>query len=70
MIYDPYYDWVYWQTPVWVSLPVVQCGTWVDVEMPVIPAAQYDLQLLAVRFVDPGHPEEKLGPRYRVWYPQ
>ena len=26
-----------------------------------------DLQLLAVRFVDPGHPEEKLGPRYRVW---
>ena len=30
--------------------------------------AQYDLQLLAVRFVDPGHPEEKLGPRYRVWF--
>jgi hypothetical protein len=28
---------------------------------------QYDIQLLAVRFVDPGHPEERLGPRYRVW---
>ena len=26
------------------------------------------LQLLAVRFVDPGHPEEKTGPRYRVWF--
>jgi hypothetical protein len=23
---------------------------------------------VAVRFVDPGHPEEKLGPRYRVWF--
>ena len=23
---------------------------------------------MAVRFVDPGHPEEKLGPRYRVWF--
>jgi hypothetical protein len=26
-----------------------------------------DLQLLAVRFVDPGHPDKDLGPRYRVW---
>jgi hypothetical protein len=26
------------------------------------------LQLLAVRFVDPGHPDEQLGPRYRVWF--
>ena len=31
-------------------------------------AAESDLQLVAVRFVDPGHPEEKLGPRYRVWF--
>jgi hypothetical protein len=68
VIYDPYYDWVYWQTPVWVSLPAVQCGTWVDVQRPVFDVAQNDLQLLAVRFVDPGHPEEKLGPRYRVWF--
>lgn len=34
---------------------------------PVVVQPQYDLQLLAVRFVDPGHPEEQLGPRYRVW---
>ncbi len=68
VIYDPYYGWVYWQTPVWVPLPVDQCGTWVDVQRPVMDVAQNDLQLLAVRFVDPGHPEEKLGPRYRVWF--
>jgi len=68
VIYDPYYDWVYWQTPVWVPMPVAQCGTWVDVQRPVLDVAQNDLQLLAVRFVDPGHPEEKLGPRYRVWF--
>jgi hypothetical protein len=68
VIYDPYYDWAYWQTPVWVSLPEVQCGTWVDVQKPVFDVGQNDLQLLAVRFVDPGHPEEKLGPRYRVWF--
>ena len=68
VIYDPYYDWAYWPTPVWVSLPVVQSGTWVDVQRPVLDVAQNDLQLLAVRFVDPGHPQEKLGPRYRVWF--
>ena len=27
-----------------------------------------DLQLLAVRFVDNGHPDQQLGPRYRVWF--
>jgi hypothetical protein len=68
VIYDPYYNWVYWQTPVWAPMPVVECGTWVDVQRPVLDVAQNDLQLLAVRFVDPGHPEEKLGPRYRVWF--
>ncbi len=59
--------WVWYQPPVWVALPVVSCGTWVGVE-PVVVAGQYDLQLLAIRFVDPGHPDEKLGPRYRVWF--
>ncbi len=67
VIYEPYYDWAWWETPVWAPLPAATCGTWVEVERPVVPATQYDLQLLAVRFVDPGHPEEKLGPRYRVW---
>ena len=42
-------------------------GTWVDVAPSVIDSG-YDLQLLAVRFVDPGHPEEKLGVRYRVFF--
>jgi len=46
-------------------LPVVHCGTWVDVPLAVTP--QQDLQLLAVRIVDHGHPEQQLGPRYRVW---
>lgn len=60
--------WVYWQVPVWNPLPAVACGTWVDVPPVVVAPQQYDLQLLAVRFVDPGHPEEDLGPRYRVWF--
>lgn len=68
IFYDPCPAWVYWDTPAFVPLPAAACGTWVDVERPVLPADQADLQLLAVRFVDPGHPEEKLGPRYRVWF--
>ena len=65
--YDPCPRWIWWQTPAWVVMPVALSGTWVDVEpLPVGP--QLDLQLLAVRFVDPGHPEQKLGPRYRVWF--
>jgi len=59
--------WSYWEVPVWTPLPVGTCGTWVDVP-PILVNRQYDLQLLAVRFVDPGHPEENLGPRYRVWF--
>jgi len=59
--------WTWWQTPIWVSLPVVTSGTWIDVPSVVV-AEQFDLQVLAVRFVDPGHPEEKLGPRYRIWF--
>ena len=81
---DPYWDprpiycrpvvyvaarpWVWWECPVWTPLPVVACGTWVDVAPVLVAPAQLDLQLLAVRFVDPGHPDEKLGPRYRVWF--
>jgi hypothetical protein len=60
--------WVWWEYPVWTPLYAVPAGTWVEVQKPVIEEAQYDLQLLAVRFVDPGHPDEKLGPRYRVWF--
>ncbi len=67
VIYAPCPPWIYWETPVWAPLSVVSCGTWVDLR-PVVVAAESDLQLVAVRFVDPGHPEEKLGPRYRVWF--
>lgn len=64
--YDPCPPIVYYDYPAWQPLPVVASGTWVDVPVQSV-AAGYDLQLLAVRFVDAGHPEENLGPRYRVW---
>ncbi len=66
IIYDPCPPIVIYQYPVWQPLPVVTCGTWVDVP-PVVIDTGFDLELLAVRFVDPGHQEENLGPRYRVW---
>ncbi|MBN1909940.1 MAG: hypothetical protein JW818_09390 [Pirellulales bacterium] len=67
VVYVPARTWVWWEVPVWTPMPMVASGTWVDVPPVVVPPAQSDLQLLAVRFVDPGHPDEKLGPRYRVW---
>lgn len=66
IVYGPCGPWIYYGYPVWLALPVVPCGTWIDVS-PVIAMTELDLQLLAVRFVDNGHPEQKLGPRYRVW---
>jgi hypothetical protein len=47
------------------ALYTSDCGTWVDV--PTVTATGCDVQLLAVRFVDGGHPDQQLGPRYRVW---
>lgn len=65
--YEPATDWMYWdQYPTWEPLPVVSSGTWVDVPLETV--VQADVQLLAVRFVDAGHPEQNLGPRYRVWF--
>ena len=66
--YAAYPGWVSWELPTWEPLPSALSGTWVDVEPLQVPAEQYDLQLLAIRFVDAGHPQEKLGPRYRVWF--
>lgn len=66
VVYMPCPRWNYYVAPVWTPLPTGSCGTWVDVH-PSVVINDVDLQLLAVRFVDPGHPEEKLGPRYRVW---
>jgi hypothetical protein len=68
IVYTPYVVWNYWEPPVWQPLMDVSCGTWVDVKPVVVEPEKFDLQLLAVRMVDPGHPEEKLGPRYRVWF--
>jgi hypothetical protein len=67
IVYDPCQPWTGWDYPVWSGLPDVSCGTWVDVPIVSIPTG-IDVQLLAVRFVDPGHPEKGMGPRYRVWF--
>ncbi len=66
IVYDPCSPWVYWNLPTWTPLPYVTCGTWVDVQ-PVVISSGMDVQLLATRFVDPGHPGQELGPRFRVW---
>ncbi len=67
VIYEPCQPWIRYVYPVWRPLPKVSCGTWIDVSRCVVTAG-VDLQLLAVRFVDNGHPEQNLGPRYRVWF--
>ncbi|QDT93088.1 hypothetical protein [Gimesia algae] len=67
IICDPCVPWVWYDCPVWQPLPIVTCGTWVDIE-PIVIDSGLDLQMLAVRFVDSGHPEEELGPRFRVWF--
>ncbi len=67
IICDPCVPWVWYDCPVWQPLPIVACGTWVDVD-PVIINSGLDLQMLAVRFVDSGHAEQELGPRFRVWF--
>ena len=68
IVYNASPQWTTREYPVWRPLPVVASGTWVDVPAVDVPASSLDLQLLAVRFVDPGHPQEKLGPRYRIWF--
>ncbi|MDP7277673.1 MAG: hypothetical protein QF363_19495 [Planctomycetaceae bacterium] len=66
LIYSPSRAWVSWGYPVWTPLPIVSSGTWVNVETVKVDKGM-DLQLLAVRFVDAGHPEKQLGSRFRVW---
>jgi hypothetical protein len=66
IVYDPCLPWVHYHYPVWQPLPFVVCGTWIDVP-PVVISSGLDVQLLAVRFVDNGHPEQNKGPRYRIW---
>ena len=66
IVYDPCLPWVYYPYPIWHPLPVVVCGTWIDVA-PVVVSSGQDVQLLAVRFVDNGHAEQNQGSRYRAW---
>lgn len=66
IVYAPAPVWVYYPVPVWQPLPECESGTWVDVAKVEV-GPRPDIQLLAVRLVDPGHPDEKLGPRYRIW---
>jgi hypothetical protein len=43
--------------------------TWVDDQPPSADEAsdKVDLEIVAVRLVDNGHAEKKIGPRYRIW---
>ena len=64
---NPCPTWIAWNYyPAWTPLPHHVCGTWVDVD-PVVIQTGFDLQLLAVRFVDAGHPEQNFGARYRIY---
>jgi len=58
---------VVYHYPRWEPLYGVSSGSWVDVPDVILQPQLYDVQLLAVRFVDAGHPEQKLGPRFRIW---
>ena len=68
IVCEPCPTWIGWDRyPAWQSLPHHVSGTWVDV-LPAGVATGSDLQLLAIRFVDAGHPEKDLGARYRVMF--
>lgn len=65
VIWNSCHSWTWWACPIWEKLPVVACGTWID--LPLSTSSHTDLQLLAVRFVDPGHFQQETGSRYRAW---
>lgn len=67
IFYLPCQPWICWNYPIWCGLPTCYCGTWVNVPAVSVPVG-VDVQLLAVRFVDAGHPEQGYGPRYRIWF--
>lgn len=67
IIYPIATNYVPYNYPTWQTLPVTSCGTWVDAPQVNVAANAIDVQLLAVRFVDNGQPEQNFGPRYRVW---
>jgi hypothetical protein len=58
--------WYCWTYPTWCPLYQYGCGYWYDV--PVVEVHEgIDLQLLGVRMIDSGDPEQNLGPAFRVW---
>ncbi|HEY2828355.1 MAG TPA: hypothetical protein VGJ04_12210 [Pirellulales bacterium] len=58
--------WYCWNYPCWNNLYGCGCGDWYDVPVVIIRQG-VDLQLLAVRTIDSGDPENQLGPAVRVW---
>jgi hypothetical protein len=69
IVYDPCLPITVYSYPTtWEPLYGTTSGTWVDAPEVPVAAKSFDLQLIAVRFVDAGHPEKKLGPRFRVWF--
>jgi hypothetical protein len=58
--------WYCWSYPCWYPLYGCGCGDYDDV--PVVEVQGLDLQLLAVRSLDSGDPEQKQGPALRVWF--
>lgn len=66
IICHPCPTWIGWgYYPIWAPLPTHVSGTWINVA-PAPAHLEHDLQLLAIRFVDAGHPEQDLGARFRV----
>jgi hypothetical protein len=59
--------WYCWNYPCWNNLYGCNCGCYDDVPV-VFVHEGVDLQLLAVRMIDSGDPEQQLGPALRVWF--
>jgi hypothetical protein len=59
--------WYCWNYPCWTTLYGCSCGCYDDVPVVQVPQG-LDLQLLAVRSLDSGDPEQKQGPAVRVWF--
>jgi hypothetical protein len=59
--------WYCWNYPCWCPLYSCSCGDWEDVPLVAVPQG-LDLQLLAVRMLDSGDPDQQQGPAFRVWF--
>ncbi len=59
--------WYCWNYPCWCPLYGCSCGCYDDVPVVEVPQG-LDLQMLAVRTLDSGDPEQNQGPALRVWF--